>query len=57
MIRLRVSDFTTIAPVGDSGTVLALNTCYGTAAELSEHWPANSRTVTWPRFPWNCLSL
>ena len=36
MIRLRVSDFTTIAPVGDSGTVLALNTCYGTAAELSE---------------------
>jgi uncharacterized protein len=36
MIELRVSDFTTFAPVGDGGTVLALNTCYGTAAELSQ---------------------
>jgi uncharacterized protein len=34
MVRLRVSDFTIFAPVGDSDTVLALNTCYGTAAEL-----------------------
>jgi uncharacterized protein len=36
MIGPRVSDFTTFAPVGDGDTVLALNTCYGTAAELSE---------------------
>jgi uncharacterized protein len=36
MIGPRVSDFTTFAPVGDGGTVLALNTCYGTAAELSQ---------------------
>jgi uncharacterized protein len=36
LIGLRVSDFATLAPVADNGTVLALNTCYGTAAELSE---------------------
>jgi uncharacterized protein len=36
LIGLRISDFTTFAPVGDGGTVLALNTCYGTAAELPE---------------------
>ncbi|MFF4837546.1 radical SAM protein [Streptomyces sp. NPDC001315] len=36
MTGLRVSDFVMFAPVGDNGTVLALNTCYGTAAELSE---------------------
>jgi len=33
---MRVSDFTTFAPVGDSGIVLALNTCYGTSAELPQ---------------------
>jgi len=33
---LRVSDYTTFVPVGDGGIVLAVNTCYGTVAELSE---------------------
>ncbi|WP_239341559.1 radical SAM protein [Frankia sp. CiP3] len=34
MIELRLSDFTIFVPVSGTGTVLALNTCYGTAAEL-----------------------
>jgi uncharacterized protein len=36
MTGLRVSDFTTFAPVADSGIVLALNTCYDTAVELPQ---------------------
>ena len=36
MTGLRVSDFVTFAPVGDDGTVLALNTCHGVSVGLSQ---------------------